>query len=98
LAENGLDAGDVATDGTHAGGVLKLVGRLLEAQVERFLLELNQAVAQLVRRLRTSVLRLSCRFLFHNRQTAPCWGSPMTWRINDKPPTPSHPGIADAPV
>ena len=47
MAENGLDAGDVTADGTHAGGVFQLVGRALEAQVEGFLLQRHQLLAQL---------------------------------------------------
>src|SRR5690606_30206982 len=47
LVQNRLDAGDVTADGTHAGGVLKLAGGLLEAQVEGFLLELGQLLAKL---------------------------------------------------
>ena len=46
LVQHRLHAGCVTTDGAHTGGVLQLVGRLLEAQVERFLLESDEALTQ----------------------------------------------------
>jgi hypothetical protein len=56
--------GHVLADGTHAGGVFKLAGGLLEAQVERFLLQRNRAVAQLVGGLAPEFVGFHAVFLF----------------------------------
>jgi hypothetical protein len=64
LGQNRLDAGNVTTDGTHAGGVFDLARGLLKAQIERFLLEREQLITQLVRRLVFHFLRFHALFLF----------------------------------
>src|SRR3546814_15844177 len=45
LTEDGLDAGDVPADFAHPGRVLELTARLLKAQVERFLPQLEALIA-----------------------------------------------------
>src|SRR5258706_7943626 len=49
--EECLDAGNVAPHRAHASGILELTARPLEAQVELFLLQLDQVGLQLVGRL-----------------------------------------------
>ena len=48
LAQDGLDARDVAAHLAHPRGVLELAGGPLEAQVELLLLQLSELVAELV--------------------------------------------------
>jgi hypothetical protein len=96
LVQDSLDAGHVAADGAHAGCILKLAGGLLEAQVERFLLQRNQAVAQLVGRLRFQFLGVHAPLPLLNHQTAPEDGLPLIWWINDIPANPVGPESLDA--
>src|SRR5262249_40428447 len=58
LIEEGQHAGDVAPHLPRPDGVLELAARLLEAQVELFLLQARQVASQLVRRLVTQFLGL----------------------------------------
>ncbi len=51
LVQNGVHPRDIPAHGADAGGVFQLVGRLLEAQVEGFLLQRDQISAELVRGL-----------------------------------------------
>src|SRR3546814_8311420 len=61
LTEDGLDAGDVPADFAHPGRVLELTARLLKAQVERFLPQIEELIAQLVVRLPMQIDRKSTR-------------------------------------
>ena len=49
LVQDGLDPRGVAAGPAEARGVLKLAGRLLEAEIEAFLLEIAQATLKLFR-------------------------------------------------
>jgi hypothetical protein len=99
LGQHRLDARHVLADSVHAGGVLKLAGGLTEAQVERFLLEGRSRSS---RSWSGVFVFSSCAFMRFSFSQSPdgpfAEGSPKTWRINDKPPNPSHPGAVDAVV
>jgi hypothetical protein len=56
---------------THARGVLKLTGGLLEAQVEGLLLELYQLITELIRRLLTKFAGRSSPGSFQHHGDAP---------------------------
>src|ERR1051325_3526795 len=55
LRRDRLHARDVATDNAHARGILELAGGALEAQIELFLLQLEDFVVQLIQRHRSYV-------------------------------------------
>jgi hypothetical protein len=65
FAQNRLHARDVAAHLTDAGGVLELTARLLKAQVELFLFELQEQVLQLVDILRLNLDALHGFSLLH---------------------------------
>ena len=50
-----LDAGNILADGAHAGGVFQLVGRLLKAQIERDLNELENMYISLKSDLKDNI-------------------------------------------
>src|SRR5215831_4817131 len=58
LAQEGLNLRDVAPDGAHAGGVLKLAAGALETEVERLLLQRHQVGLQLVFALNAQIFSL----------------------------------------
>src|SRR5260221_8009819 len=58
LAQDGLDARDVATDLAHARRVLELAARALETQIEGLLAEVLDLLLQLVGGLGSDVRRL----------------------------------------
>ena len=85
LVQHGLDAGNVTADGAHAGGVFKLAGGLLEAQVEGLLLQRNQLVAQLVGRLVFSSWAFMRLFLSTSPE-GPASGHPESGGVHVKTP------------
>src|SRR5258708_21804680 len=69
LAQDGLDARDVATDLAHARRVLELAAGALEAQVEGLLAEVLDLLLQLVGGLRPDIVRLHADASSPNRAT-----------------------------
>jgi hypothetical protein len=64
LVQEGLNPGDVAAHCPHPRRVLQLTVRLLESQVERFLLQADEISLELIRRLGEIILWFDDTFDF----------------------------------
>src|SRR5437870_5597829 len=69
LAENGLDAGDVAPHLAHPRGVFELTAGALETQVEDLLAERVELLAELIRGAGANI---AGRHPFHECSSSPC--------------------------